>query len=179
MIWCLSSEHHGLLTQGEFALMVNLLAMASTSCSLERLETTWTRGSPSSRWTCRCWLLWGLLTKHHSLFLDPNAFQSPQLLWHQGSISWTVACQALRPTEFSRQEHWSGHSLLQRIFLTQGSNLHPSDHRQTLYHLNHQGSPFSYLDEILKIIYINYILWHLSSHLDKALSSSVQVATKQ
>ena len=110
MIWCLSSEHHGLLTQGEFALMVNLLAMTSTSCSLERLETTWTGGSPSSRWTCRCWQLWGLLTKHHSLFLDPNAFQSPQLLWHQGSISWTVACQALLPTEFSRQEHWSGWS---------------------------------------------------------------------
>ena len=108
MIWCLSSEHHGLLTQGEFALMVSFLAMTSTSCSLERLETAWTRGSPSSTWTCRCWQLWGPLTKHHSLFLDPNAFQSPQPLWHQGSISWTVACQAPLPLGFPRQEHWSG-----------------------------------------------------------------------
>ena len=84
-----------------------LLAMTSTSCSLERLET---RGSPSSMWTCRCCKLRGPLIKYHSPFLDPNAFQSPQPLWHQGSISWTVACQAPLPMEFSRQKHWSGWS---------------------------------------------------------------------
>ena len=33
------------------------------------------------------------------------------------------------------------HSLLQRIFPTQGSNLGLPHCRQTLYHLNHQGSP--------------------------------------
>ena len=44
--------------------------------------------------------------------------------------------------EFSRQEYWSGyHSLLQEIFLTQGSNPALPHCRQILYHLSHQGSP--------------------------------------
>ena len=39
---------------------------------------------------------------------------------------WTVTCQAPLTVEFSRQEYWSGlHFLLQGIFPTQGSNLHP------------------------------------------------------
>ena len=37
---------------------------------------------------------------------------------------WTVAYQAPLSMGFSKQEHWSGlHFLLQRIFLTQESNL--------------------------------------------------------
>ena len=44
--------------------------------------------------------------------------------------------------EFSRQEYWSGSpSLLQGIFLTQGSNLGLLHCRQILYRLNKQGSP--------------------------------------
>ena len=35
---------------------------------------------------------------------------------------WTVACQAPLSMEFSRQEYWSGYSLLQGIFPTQRSN---------------------------------------------------------
>ena len=35
---------------------------------------------------------------------------------------WTLSCQAPLCMEFSRQEYWS-HSLLQGIFLTQGSNV--------------------------------------------------------
>ena len=36
---------------------------------------------------------------------------------------WTADCQPPLSMEFSRQEYWSGlHSLLQRIFLTQGLN---------------------------------------------------------
>ena len=35
---------------------------------------------------------------------------------------WTLSCQAALCMEFSRQEYWN-HSLLQGIFLTQGSNL--------------------------------------------------------
>ena len=35
---------------------------------------------------------------------------------------WTVACQAPLFMEFSRQEYWSSHALLQGIFLTQGLN---------------------------------------------------------
>ena len=39
----------------------------------------------------------------------------------------------------SRQKYWSGlYSLLQGIFLTQGSNLGLLHRRQILYHLSHQ-----------------------------------------
>ena len=55
---------------------------------------------------------------------------------------WIVAHQDPQSTEFSRQEYWSGsHSLLQRIFSTQGSNPGLPYCRWILYHLNHQGSP--------------------------------------
>ena len=73
---------------------------------------------------------------------------------------WTVAYQAPPSLGFSRQEYWSGklqwrnrlvrgtykntgvgcHFLLQEIFPTQGSNLGLPRCRQTLYHLNHQGT---------------------------------------
>ena len=73
---------------------------------------------------------------------------------------WTVAHQAPLSMEFSRQEYWSdSHSLLQGIFLTQGSSLDLTHYRQFLYHLSHQGSPnlirlvhylfMSYTDRIL------------------------------
>ena len=43
--------------------------------------------------------------------------------------------------ELSRQEYWSELPfLLQRIFLTQGSNSHLLHCRRILYHLNHQGT---------------------------------------
>ena len=45
--------------------------------------------------------------------------------------------------EFSRQEYWmGGHSLLQVIFPTQGSNLGLLSCRQILYHLSPKGSPY-------------------------------------
>ena len=54
----------------------------------------------------------------------------------------TVAHQALLFMEFCRQEYWSGcHSLLQGIFLMQGSNPGLLDCRRILYHLSYQGSP--------------------------------------
>ena len=50
---------------------------------------------------------------------------------------WTVACQAPLSMGFSRHEYWSGlHALLQRIYLTQGSNpclLHLLHCRQVLF----------------------------------------------
>ena len=45
---------------------------------------------------------------------------------------WTVACQAPLSMGFFRQEYWSSHSLLQRIFLTQGSKLGLLHYRQIL-----------------------------------------------
>ena len=55
---------------------------------------------------------------------------------------WTVAHQAPLSMGFTREEYWNGlHSLLQGIFLTQGSNLDFLHCRQILYHLSHQGSP--------------------------------------
>ena len=44
---------------------------------------------------------------------------------------------------FSQKEHWSGsHSLLQGIFLNQGSNLGLPHCRRILYQLSRQGSPW-------------------------------------
>ena len=52
----------------------------------------------------------------------------------------TVANQAPQFMELSRQEYGvDSHSLLQRIFLTQGQNLGFLHCRQILYHLNHQA----------------------------------------
>ena len=65
-------------------------------------------------------------------------------------ILWTVAHQAPLSLEFSRQEYWSDcHSLLQGIFLTQGSSLGLTHCRQFLYHLIHQGSP-----NLIRLIHI-------------------------
>ena len=59
-------------------------------------------------------------------------------------IPWTVAHKAPLSMEFSRQEYRVGcHSLLQAIFLTQGSNPGLLHCRQILYCLSHQKSPFS------------------------------------
>ena len=58
------------------------------------------------------------------------------------ATSQNVAHQAPLSMGFSRQEFWSDcRFLLQRIFLTQGSNLSLLHCRQILYHLNHREVP--------------------------------------
>ena len=58
----------------------------------------------------------------------------------------TVAHQAPLSMGFSRQEYWSGlHSLLQGIFLTQGSNPGLLHWKQILYHLSHQSTMLCYV----------------------------------
>ena len=60
---------------------------------------------------------WKVLVSHVWLFVTPQ----------------TVTCQVPLSIDFSRQEYWSGsHSLLQGIFLTQGSNSGFLHCRQTL-----------------------------------------------
>ena len=55
---------------------------------------------------------------------------------------WTVAYQAPLSMDFpGNSTGMDCHFLLQRIFLTQGSNPGLPHGRQTLYHLSHQGSP--------------------------------------
>ena len=50
--------------------------------------------------------------------------QSLSCVWFFATL-WTVARQALLSMGFPRQEYWNGgHFLLQRIVLTQGSNMH-------------------------------------------------------
>ena len=69
---------------------------------------------------------------------------------------WTVAHQAPLSMGFSRQEYWSGcHSLLQGIFLTQGSNLH------LLCLLHWQADSFFFLLNIFYFI-IFLILFYLT-----------------
>ena len=54
---------------------------------------------------------------------------------------WTVACQVpLSLNSPGKNTGVGSHSLLQRIFLTQGLNLGLLHWRQILYHLSHQGS---------------------------------------
>ena len=54
------------------------------------------------------------------------------------SIPWTVPHHTSPTVGFSRQKNGVGcHFLLQRIFLTQGSNPGLLHCRKTLYHLNH------------------------------------------
>ena len=56
-------------------------------------------------------------------------------------IPWTEEPGGLQSMGFSRQEHWSCHFLLQRIFLTQGSNPGLLHCRLILYPLSYHRSP--------------------------------------
>ena len=76
---------------------------------------------------------------------------------------WTVARQApLFMGFFSKNTRVGSHSLLQGIFLTQGSNLSLVRCRQILYHLSHQGSYIqgSYTRETT---IGKYVLWVLTN----------------
>ena len=55
--------------------------------------------------------------------------------------TWTVACQAPPSMGFSRNTGVGGHSLLQRIFPTRGSNPGLLQCSQIWYCLSHQGNP--------------------------------------
>ena len=59
---------------------------------------------------------------------------------------WTVVHQTPVSMELSRQEYWNGsHSLLQGIFLIQGSNLSLPHCMQILYHLSHEIYVYIYI----------------------------------
>ena len=79
------------------------------------------------------------------MFQMTNHFQREYVFFSQVQLlatPWTVAHQVPLSNEFSRKEYQSGfHSLLQGIFLTQGSNLGLLHCRQILYHLHHQEAP--------------------------------------
>ena len=71
------------------------------------------------------------------------AIQKAPLLHLRNHKMWNVACQVPLFMGFSRKDTGvSCHSLLQGIFLTQGSNPGLLPCRQVLYCLSHQGSPF-------------------------------------
>ena len=82
------------------------------------------------------YILWGLCTgfalrKSYSL-------SRVQLL----ANPWTVAHQAPLSIGFSKLDSGADcHSLIQGIFLTQGSNPGFLHCRRILYHLSHQGTP--------------------------------------
>ena len=70
-----------------------------------------------------------------------------------GAVSVALSCPTLQPHGLwltrllcprdspGKNTGGGGHSLLQGIFLTRGSNPGLLHYRQTLYHLSHQGSP--------------------------------------
>ena len=91
-----------------------------------------------------------LKKKKHKCKLLPLCLQSWLGLSHVQLFvtPWTIARQAPLSMGFPRQEYWSGsHSLLQRIFPTQGSNPGLLRFRQILYLLNHQP-PFTVMNDI-------------------------------
>ena len=59
------------------------------------------------------------------------------------ATTWTVAHQAPLSMKSSRQEYWSGCSLLQGVFPTQWLNPDLLDCRQILYYLSYQERPRS------------------------------------
>ena len=63
--------------------------------------------------------------------------------------------------EFSRPEHWSGCSLslLQGIFLTQGSNPGLPHCTRILYQLSHKGSPYNGKEFKKEYVCITESLW--------------------
>ena len=92
--------------------------------------------------------LWKWRASHVAPGKEP-ACQCRKHKWKWQSLScvhlfltpWTVAHQAPLPMEFSRQDTgMSSHSLLQGIFLTQGSNQGLLHCKQILYYLSPQGS---------------------------------------
>ena len=61
---------------------------------------------------------------------------------------WTIACQAPLSMKFSKNTGVASYSVLQRIFLTQGSNSHLLCFlhcRQILFYLSHQGTPLLFI----------------------------------
>ena len=83
---------------------------------------------------CVCALSWGL---HVELWLftgRPESERVSHSVLSHSAVPWTVACQVPLSLGFSRQEYCCGsHSLLQGIFLTQGSNPGLPHCRQILY----------------------------------------------
>ena len=66
-------------------------------------------------------------------------------------MPWTTACQAPLSVEFCGKNTGVGiHSLIQGIFLTQGSNPGLLHCRWILYHLSHQGNPNKTLLNLMK-----------------------------
>ena len=63
---------------------------------------------------------------------------------HLIATPWTIAPRPLCPWDSPVKNTGVGcHSLLQGIFLTQGLNSCLPSCRQTIYHLSHQGSPYT------------------------------------
>ena len=109
-----------------------------------------------------------LYCMHSSHFSHVRLFATP----------WPVAHQAPLSREFCRQEYWSGcFSLLQGMFLTQGSNLCLLHCRQILYLLSYQLKPllaftFSHLE--CKLHFGKHLLYSLMflRHLEWCLTLS-------
>ena len=86
------------------------------------------------------------------------------------ATAWT-----LQSMEFSRPEHWSsGHSLLQRIFPTQGLNPGLLHCRWILYQLSHKGSPRRVMSWLLNIGQ-NFCFWALWNYSTGKVSTKIKI----
>ena len=121
--------------------------MAQLVKNLPTMQETWVQSldweDPLEKGTAtQSYILLLLLSR----FSRVRLYATPEMAAHQAPPS----------LGFSRQENWSGcHSLLQGIFLTQGSNPGLLHCRQILYHLSHQGSPLFMFVHKKQIMWLN------------------------
>ena len=142
-------------------------------------NTWWTKKvlNKNKIWEGYAKLHWNAKTKGKIVYPNIHAFVSVFLFTcHQGYIiipsihvifsrTLKAAHQAPLSMEFSRQEYWVGsHSLLRSISLTQGLNPDLLNCRHILYHLRHQGSPFTTVNNThFPYLFSIYTLWKHST----------------
>ena len=112
-------------------------------------RTTWSKSGRVQSWyviTC----MWNLEKWYRWSYLqgrNRDTDLKTRTCGHRGGrrneVKWSsVVSDSLQPHGLSRPEYWVGSlSLLQGIFLTQGSNPGLPHHRRILSQLSHKGSP--------------------------------------
>ena len=100
-------------------------------------------------WDSVCVCICSLYIQRTSICIQSEWVKSLSRVW-LFATPWTVAIRLLCPWNSpGKNTGVACHSLLQGIFLTQGSNQGLSHCRQILHHLSHQGSPWQ--NKVLEI----------------------------
>ena len=101
-------------------------------------ELNWTE---QTKWFIYCCMMMMMLVAQSCPTLRPHELMPTRPLWPWDSPG--------------KKTGVSSHSLLQGIFLTEGSNFDLLHYRQILYHLSHQGSPLLLLATCILWLLLN------------------------